>query len=204
MTRPSGSHRDQLVLAAIALSNRLADGWSGGARCVAPEDPAECAAIANETCERFYRKQTAFLPAEADELKTLANRFHEILLDLADDDVTATIPKLNALLTEHPAVLHLSAEPPHSLHYQDHGMPAVRGWQVGCGAALASWISSQSTQYIRRCDAQQCDRVFFDDTRSGTRRFCGPRCQDREKVRAYRVRRALANLAVERDATPRG
>jgi len=193
MTRPSGSHRDHLVLAAIALTNRLADGWSGGVRYAAPEDADECAAIANETCERFYRKQTAFLPAQAPELRTLARRLHDVLLDLAADDIPVAIPKINALLAEHPAALHLSTEPPYSLHYQDHGMPAVQGWQVGCCAALASWVSSKSTQYIRRCDAAQCDRVFFDDTRSGTKRFCGPRCQDREKVRAYRLRKAVAD-----------
>jgi len=201
MTRPSGSHRDHLVLAAIALTNRLADGWSGGVRYAAPDDPDECAAIANETCERFYRKQSSFLPEQSTELKTLANRLHVVLLDLAADDIPAAVVKINELLAEHPASLHLSAEPPYSLHYQDHSMPAVHGWQVGCCAALASWVSSKSTQYIHRCEALQCDRVFFDDTRSGTRRFCSQRCQDREKVRAYRLRRALADADRPR-ATP--
>jgi predicted RNA-binding Zn ribbon-like protein len=192
MTRPSGSHRDQLVYAAIALTTRLADGWAGGSRYSAPEDPAECAAIANETCARFYRKQTAFEPEQAADLKRLMNRLQDLLLDLAAGEVPAAVPKINRLLAEHPAALHLSEEPPYSLHYQDHSMPAVEGWQVGCGAALASWVSSQAVQYIRCCAAQRCDRVFFDDTRSGTKRFCSAQCHSREKVRAYRLRRAIA------------
>ncbi len=190
MTRPSGSHRDHLVFAAIALTNRLAGGWSGGVRYSPPDDPAECAAIANETCERFYHKQTAFLPEQATDLKTLANRLHAVLLDLAADDIQSAVVQINTMLAEHPAALHLQVVPPYSLHYQDHSIPAVHGWQIGCCAALASWVSSKSTQYIRRCEAMQCDRVFFDDTRSGTKRFCSGRCQDREKVRAYRLRRA--------------
>jgi predicted RNA-binding Zn ribbon-like protein len=192
MTRPSGSHRDRLVFAAIALTTRLADGWSGGAPFRAPDDPLECAAIANETCERFYRKQTEFLPEQADELKVLMNRLQRVFLDLAADDVPAAVPRINELLAEHPAALHLSAEPPYSLHYQDHAMPAVQGWQVGCCAALASWVSSRATQYIGACAAVRCDRVFFDDTRNGTKRFCSPQCHSREKVRAYRLRRAIA------------
>ncbi|NYI41297.1 CGNR zinc finger domain-containing protein [Demequina lutea] len=192
MTRPSGSHRDQLVFAAIALTNRLADGWSFGARYTAPEDPAECASIANETCERFYRKQTAFLPEQADELKVMANRLHDVLLDLALDDIPTAIPKVNTMLAEHPSALHLSEKPPYSLHYQDHSVPAVQGWQVACCAALASWVSSNSTQYIRCCAALRCDRLFVDDTRSGTKRFCSIQCHGRENVRAYRLRQAVA------------
>jgi predicted RNA-binding Zn ribbon-like protein len=120
------------------------------------------------------------------------NRLQVLLLDLAAGDVPAAIPQINAMLAEHPAALHLSETPPYSLHYQDHSMPAVQGWQVGCCAALASWVSSRSTDYIRSCAALRCDRVFFDDTRNGTKRFCSTQCHGREKVRAYRLRRAIA------------
>ena len=191
MTRPSGSHRDELVLAAIGMTNRLAVGYSGGAPYAPPDDPSECAAIGNRICESFYRKQTPFLPEESDDLLRLAQQLHEIFLELAAGKLPTAVPKINALLAEHPSSLHLSEEPPYSLHYQNHAVSAVKGWRVGCSAALASWVSSGATQYIRRCEALRCDRIFFDDTRNGSRRFCGLRCQDREKVRAYRLRRAL-------------
>ncbi|AYG02301.1 CGNR zinc finger domain-containing protein [Gryllotalpicola protaetiae] len=191
MTRPSGSHRDQLVMAAISLTNLLAPGFSNGVPYAPSEDPAETVAAANAVCEHFYRKQVAFTVAEVDRLLALARRLHELLLDLADDDLPTAVPKINALLADFPARLHLSSEPPWALHYQDHSASAVEGWQVGCGAALASWVSSGATQYISRCEAVRCDRVFFDDTRSGTRRFCSSRCQNRDKVRAYRLRQAI-------------
>jgi hypothetical protein len=192
MTRPSGSHRDELVMASIGITNRLAVGYSGGALYAPPDDPAECADIGNRICKSFYHKQTLFVPEEADDLLRLAQQLHVIFLDLAAGELQAAVPKINVMLAEHPPSLHLSEEPPYSLHYQDHAMSAVKGWRVGCSAALASWVSSKSTQYIRRCEALRCDRIFFDDTRNGSRRFCGVRCQDREKVRAYRLRRVLS------------
>ncbi|MGN6125490.1 MAG: CGNR zinc finger domain-containing protein [Humibacter sp.] len=191
MTRPSGSHRDQLVLAAIELSNRLAPGHSNGVRFDPTDDPLEAVTTANDVCDLFYRKQTPFEVADAAQLWLLAERLHEVLLDLGRGDLPTAVPKINALLAEYPAQLHLSSEPPWSLHYQDHDATAVEGWQVGCCAALASWVSSGATAYISVCGADRCDRVFFDDTRSGTRRFCSPRCQNRHKVQAFRLRQAI-------------
>jgi hypothetical protein len=193
IARPVGSHRDRLVLAAIEISNQLAAGHALGAPFEPPTDPTECATIANDICDRFYRKQAPFLPKEAPQLKQLAERLHDLFLDFALDDLESAVPKVNALLAEHPTSLHLSATPPYSLHYHDHSLPAVLGWQVGCSAAIASWVSSRTTPYIKRCEAMRCDRVFFDDTRNGSRRFCSGRCQTRFKVRAYRLRQAFAN-----------
>jgi predicted RNA-binding Zn ribbon-like protein len=33
--------------------------------------------------------------------------------------------------------------------------------------------------------------VFIDDTKNRSRRFCTKRCQNRDKVRAFRLRAAL-------------
>ena len=195
MTRPSGSHRDQLVMASIELTNRLAAGWSGGAAFGPPPAPDARAETANEVWDRFDLHQTRFQPEESERLTRLADRVHDLLLDLAADDLDSAVPKINGLLAEYPAQLHLSSTPPYSLHYQDHAAIAVEGWQVGCGAALASLVSSKATQYIRRCDALRCDRIFFDHTRSGTRRFCSAGCRNRDNVRVYRLRRAVERQA---------
>jgi predicted RNA-binding Zn ribbon-like protein len=39
---------------------------------------------------------------------------------------------------------------------------------------------------LKRCE--ECGRFFLDSTRSRTRRWCGPRCGDRARVRAHRAR----------------
>ncbi|GAB3474003.1 CGNR zinc finger domain-containing protein [Nocardiopsis coralliicola] len=40
--------------------------------------------------------------------------------------------------------------------------------------------------------AGQCDRVFADTSRNGTRRFCSTACQNRAKAAAFRARKAGA------------
>lgn len=42
---------------------------------------------------------------------------------------------------------------------------------------------------LRRCDAADCRRLFRDESRAGTRRWCSmQRCGNRAKVRAHRMR----------------
>lgn len=44
---------------------------------------------------------------------------------------------------------------------------------------------------IRRCEADDCDLVFRDDSRTANRRWCSmQRCGNRAKVRAHRARKA--------------
>lgn len=42
---------------------------------------------------------------------------------------------------------------------------------------------------LRRCDAEGCEVVFHDESRTGSRRWCSmARCGNRAKVRAFRTR----------------
>jgi predicted RNA-binding Zn ribbon-like protein len=50
---------------------------------------------------------------------------------------------------------------------------------------------------IRRCAADDCGLVFYDESRAGTRRWCSmQKCGNRAKVRAHRARAADAAAAV--------
>jgi hypothetical protein len=42
------------------------------------------------------------------------------------------------------------------------------------------------------CEGTDCDRVFVDVSKNGTRRFCPASCQNRVKAAASRLRRAAA------------
>jgi hypothetical protein len=188
MTRPSGSHRDQVVEASIELVNMLAPGYSGGYPFAPPPESAERAEIGNQIFSRFGEHWTAFGPGDGPQLGELAAALHPVYVNLAARDVAAAVPLVNDLLRAFPASPHISTSPPWSLHYHDHALPPVAAWQVGCAAALGSFISSGAWQYIGRCEAVKCDRVFIDDTKNRSRRFCTQRCQNRDKVRAYRLR----------------
>jgi len=57
-------------------------------------------------------------------------------------------------------------------------------------------ILSVEPERIRRCDADDCRRVFRDESRTANRRWCSmQRCGNRAKVRAHRAR-AAARAAV--------
>jgi predicted RNA-binding Zn ribbon-like protein len=56
-------------------------------------------------------------------------------------------------------------------------------------ASLTMIIGTGRAGRLGRCTAHLCDRVFYDTTRNGSRRFCGPACQNRAKSSAYRTRR---------------
>jgi predicted RNA-binding Zn ribbon-like protein len=52
-------------------------------------------------------------------------------------------------------------------------------------------ILSVEPERIRRCDADDCRRVFRDESRTANRRWCSmQRCGNRAKVRAHRARQA--------------
>ncbi|MEO5534669.1 MAG: CGNR zinc finger domain-containing protein [Pseudolysinimonas sp.] len=54
-------------------------------------------------------------------------------------------------------------------------------------------ILSVEPERIRRCDAEDCRRVFRDESRTVNRRWCSmQRCGNRAKVRAHRARAAQA------------
>ena len=57
--------------------------------------------------------------------------------------------------------------------------------------AVALFADADSGR-IRRCTAEDCRRVFHDESRTANRRWCSmQRCGNRAKVRAYRAREAL-------------
>ena len=50
-------------------------------------------------------------------------------------------------------------------------------------------FGGDSRERVRQCDAADCQLVFYDDSRAGSRRWCSmQRCGNRAKVRAYRER----------------
>ncbi|HEY0259887.1 MAG TPA: CGNR zinc finger domain-containing protein, partial [Lacisediminihabitans sp.] len=166
-------------------------GFSGGYAYVAPADREEWARAGNRIFSRFEDHWMPFEAVDTEDLGRLCGSLHTIFLLLADQDVAAAVPLINDLLAAFPASPHISTAAPWSLHYHDHSLPPVAAWQIGCAAALGSFISSGAWQYIGRCEAERCDRVFIDDTKNRSRRFCSQRCQNRAKVRAYRLRAVL-------------
>jgi predicted RNA-binding Zn ribbon-like protein len=55
--------------------------------------------------------------------------------------------------------------------------------------ALAMLGDPEQRRRVRACANPDCERLFFDDSRPGRRRWCSPdRCGDQARARAYRER----------------
>jgi predicted RNA-binding Zn ribbon-like protein len=56
--------------------------------------------------------------------------------------------------------------------------------------ALSMLGDPEQRRRIRTCANPECGRLFFDDSRPGSRRWCSPeRCGDPARARAYRARK---------------
>ena len=186
--RPGSSHRDRVVATAIDFVNELAPGSARGHQYEPHSDGEHLASVANSTFAAFYDQPAVFIPSERHEILTLVTDLHRVLLALGESRLNDAVPLINSMMAKHAFAPHLSAEEPFSLHYQDHTLPAPAAWTTGIAASLGSFVSSGAWEYIGVCEASKCDRVFLDDTRNQSRRFCTTRCQNRVKVRAFRSR----------------
>ncbi len=55
--------------------------------------------------------------------------------------------------------------------------------------ALALELCDHGTDRFGRCAAERCDRLYYDTTRNGSRRFCSdPRCASRTHTADHRAR----------------
>jgi predicted RNA-binding Zn ribbon-like protein len=92
----------------------------------------------------------------------------------------------------------LSAKPVRSRLAGERGefrlqlVPTARGLEAVCfaiAASFAEFLVEGDPSRLRICDNRDCGWVFYDRTKSRTRRWCGDACGNLIKVRAFRRRR---------------
>ncbi|GAA1945233.1 CGNR zinc finger domain-containing protein [Agromyces allii] len=59
---------------------------------------------------------------------------------------------------------------------------------VEAAMAFVDVIRSDQMERLRVCDADDCESLYVDLSKNGSRRFCTTRCGNRMAVRAYRAR----------------
>ncbi|NUK89352.1 CGNR zinc finger domain-containing protein [Streptomyces lunaelactis] len=79
------------------------------------------------------------------------------------------------------------------VHYFAPGASIADHLAADCGMALAFIVVADEQERLRRCEAPDCGRAFFDLSRNRSRRSCDSRpCGNRLHVAAYRARRKEA------------
>jgi predicted RNA-binding Zn ribbon-like protein len=129
---------------------------------------------------------------EAAELSKVAQALRAVFVSFASGDVDAAAWQVNTMLAETGARPQLDRHDGESWHVHFHGAEEslAKGYAAGCATGLAIVLGSEARDRLGVCTAPQCDRVYVDTSRNGTRRFCSTSCQNRVKAAAFRSRSA--------------
>ncbi len=178
------SYSDAGVITAIALANQLAHQQIANPKAVIAQilafDPPSLAMLR---------------PRDVPGFMALGQRLRELFQSLDDEDVDAAAEQINSMLTAHPAHPFLAKEEGvWRLHHHPADAPLVPMYTSICAEAMARMIGGGYAERFGICDASNCNRVFFDNSKNGTRRFCSTTCQNRVKTAAFRLRQAHPKL----------
>ena len=185
------SHTDAVVGVAAALVNVSVPGFRRG-RPFAPATGAKLTAAVNTALSQGGRRVARLSAAQGESLAAAAVGLRRVFDKAAAGDTDAAARIVNTMLDELGPTPYLDrhdGEPWH-LHYRsrDRGLPS--SWAASCTLALATVVGGEHADRLGVCSAPQCDRVYVDVSRNGTRRFCSTACQNRVKAAAFRARGA--------------
>ena len=74
------------------------------------------------------------------------------------------------------------------LHATEPDAPFAERVRVEIALALVDVIRSGETRRLRVCEADDCEGLFVDMSRNGSKRFCSVRCGNRMNMVAFRER----------------
>lgn len=169
---------DRFIHLAVDLANTLRDGED---QLVSPFDLHQFLIEAGEP-EPFEVSQD-----DVFDIVELRTRLREVFRAGTEDDAAGL---LNALLAESATAPYLSPHPEVGWHL--HVAKPDASWAQWLAAltatGLAELISAGGFDRIRVCAATDCGRMFIDESRNHSQRYCARTCATRARVTAYRAR----------------
>jgi len=111
------------------------------------------------------------------------------LWSLDRDDM---VVEVNAILREAHALTYLARHDDYDWHLHATSPDAPLAERIGVEVclAIADVIRTNTTDRMRACEAADCDGLFVDLSRNGSKRFCSVRCGNRMNMVAFRERQA--------------
>jgi predicted RNA-binding Zn ribbon-like protein len=146
---------------------------------------------------RRYRvdKLSAARVADVAGLRAYRTRLEAVAAACEAGDESAVIAGLNALLAETgavPQIVSHDGRGPH-IHVSRRSAPLADRIAAHCAMGLAELVVAGQSRRLRSCASPACRRVFVDESRNQSRRYCDSRtCGNRLHVAAYRARRGGA------------
>lgn len=120
---------------------------------------------------------------------SLAEHLDATFAHLDRDELDEAASRLNGVLAAHPAHPHLSKEGGRwRLHHHPAEAHLVPMWSSICAENLARIIAVDNADRLGTCQASGCRRVFLDESKNTSRRFCSMTCNNRVRSATYRHR----------------
>jgi predicted RNA-binding Zn ribbon-like protein len=168
-----------------AMSNTVAGASRSGHDELATIDQLAGFLVSNAFSGRVDRTT-----AEHREVLEMRDRVRAIWRSERDEIVA----EINAMLREANALPRLERHDDLDwhLHATDADAPLAVRVGVEIAMALVDVIRSDATDRLRACEAGDCDGLFVDLSRNGSKRFCSIRCGNRMNMVAYRERQAAS------------
>jgi predicted RNA-binding Zn ribbon-like protein len=115
----------------------------------------------------------------------------ELLRDIWVLDRDDAVDAVNRMLREARAVPHLVRHDDYDwhIHATEPDAPLAERIRVEAAMGLIDVIRMDETRRLRVCGADDCDGLFLDLSRNGSKRFCSVRCGNRVNMTAFRARR---------------
>ena len=125
---------------------------------------------------------------EVDEVRAM----RDLLPRLWKADTDEAVPIINKMLADANALPHLARHDGYDWHIHATAPDAPLAERIGVEIALAlvDVIRSGEQDRLRVCEANDCEGLFVDLSRNGSKRFCNVRCGNRMNMIAFRERRA--------------
>lgn len=182
------SHVLALLTVAVRLVNELTPGQVGARTVEVPLGRSRVGVVAEALSGSGRRPRVT--QDEADRFVGTAADLRAVFESADEGHLDGAAARVNALLATTQARPQLDKFPDGrwSLHFHGADDSLVVGWAAGCASALALALGSDLAGRLGVCDAPSCDRVYVDESKNGTRRFCSARCQSRVKAAAHRSR----------------
>ncbi|MGE5485486.1 MAG: CGNR zinc finger domain-containing protein [Ignavibacteriales bacterium] len=120
-------------------------------------------------------------------LRSLLRRIVEAMVS-AQQIPRDSLEGLNRVMANSPSIRRLSAG---AGQYRLEILPAVEDWTwvlSEIAASFADLLAHHDPTRIKICRNPDCHWVFYDDSRSRTRRWCEDTCGNLMKVRRFRAR----------------
>lgn len=143
-----------------------------------------------------YFPYTGRLTLDEDELAGL-RAVRPRLAQLWDVDRDGAVPLVNAMLSDGAALPQLAIHDGYDWHVHATSDDAELATRIMVETAMAfvDIIRSDEYQRVRRCEADDCESVYIDYSRNGSKRYCDEgNCGNRMNVNAYRARKAAETL----------